>query len=130
GTDSYTYTVADSDGATATATVSVTVSEVNDAPVAAGDGFTTAQDVAVSGNVLANDTDPDNTDGLAGNDDDLDAALVSGPSHGSLTLNTATGAFTYTPSAGFFGSDSFTYRAVDSDGAGSNTVTVTLTVNP
>ncbi len=52
--------------------------------------------------------------------------LVTGPSHGTLTLN-ADGSFSYTPAANFNGSDSFTYRA--SDGTlTSNVATVTLTV--
>jgi VCBS repeat-containing protein len=130
GADSYTYTVADSDGATATATVTITVSEVNDAPVASNDSAAATQDVPVSGNVLANDTDPDNTDGFVGNEDDIDALLVTGPAHGTLVLDSETGDFTYTPSTGFFGIDTFTYRAVDSDGAQSNLATVTITVTP
>ena len=42
--------------------------------------------------VLANDTDPDG--------DPLTAVLVTGPSHGTLTLN-ANGSFTYTPAANY-----------------------------
>ena len=65
--------------------------------------------------VLGNDADPDG--------DPLTAVLVTGPSHGTLTLN-ANGSFTYTPAADFTGSDSFSYRA--SDGTlTSNLATVT-----
>src|SRR5204862_4622252 len=109
------------------ATVSLTVNEVNDAPLASDDAATTNEDTAVSGNVLTNDTDPDNTDGIPGNEDTLQAVLVSGPSHGTLTLDAQSGAFTYTPSANFWGSDSFTYKALDSRGAESNVATVSLT---
>ena len=42
----------------------------------------------------------------------LTAVLVTGPAHGTLTLN-ANGSFTYTPDANFNGSDSFTYKAND-----------------
>src|SRR4029077_10291877 len=129
GSDSFTYKAVRSDGARSNvATVSLTISEVNDAPVAVNDSATTNEDTAVSGNVLTNDSDPDNTDGLPGNDDTLHAVLVSGPEHGTLSLNQTTGAFTYTPSANYFGSDSFTYKTVDSDGAESNVATVSLTV--
>ena len=54
--------------------------------------------------ILANDTDP--------NGDALTAVLVTNPSHGTLTLN-ANGSFTYTPTAGYTGPDSFVYRARD-----------------
>ena len=42
----------------------------------------------------------------------LTAVLVSGPAHGTLTLN-ADGSFTYTPTANYNGPDSFTYKAND-----------------
>ena len=38
--------------------------------------------------------------------------MVAGPSHGTLTLN-SDGSFTYTPTAGFSGTDCFTYYAYD-----------------
>ena len=101
--------------------MTLTVSAVNDAPAAAADAYSTAEDTArtvAAPGVLGNDSDPD------GNP--LTAVLGSGPSHGTLTLN-ANGAFTYTPAANYSGSDSFTYRA--SDGTlTSNLATVTLTV--
>ncbi len=87
-------------------TVNVTASG-NRPPVALNDSYSTAEGVtltvAVPG-VLANDTDPD------GNT--LTAALVSGPEHGSLTLN-SDGSFWYAPATGYSGADSFTYAAHD-----------------
>ncbi len=95
----------------------------NQAPVAATDTYTTSQGmpltVAASG-VLGNDTDADSSM--------LTAILVSGPNNGMLTLN-SDGSFTYTPSSGFNGTDTFTYKANDGS-ADSNIVTVTITVNP
>ena len=38
--------------------------------------------------------------------------LVSGPAHGTLTIN-ADGSFIYTPEANYNGTDSFTYMAMD-----------------
>src|SRR6185295_6489127 len=90
GPDSFTYKASDGQADSNVATVSINVTPVNDAPVAVADSFSTNEDNAVTGNVLANDTD---VDGNA-----LNAILVSGPAHGSLTLN-ADGSFTYTPSA-------------------------------
>ena len=69
--------------------------------------------------MLTNDADVDN--------DALSAVLVSGPAHGTLTLN-ANGSFTYTPDADYNSTDSFTYKANDGI-ADSNVETVTLTVN-
>src|SRR5206468_4196104 len=70
--------------------------------------------------VLSNDTDPEHQA--------LTAILVSGPAHGTLTLN-ADGSFAYTPAPNFNGVDSFSYRANDGS-LNSNVATVTLTVNP
>jgi VCBS repeat-containing protein len=123
GPDSFTYRASDGSLNSGVATVSINVTPVNDAPTAAGDSYTTAEDTALTvaaPGVLGNDTDVDG--------DALSAALVSGPTHGTLALN-ANGSFTYTPAANYNGPDSFTYRA--SDGlAVSNVATVALTVTP
>jgi VCBS repeat-containing protein len=122
GSDSFTYRASDGTVESSPATVTITVSAVNDAPTAAADAYSTAEDTILTVNapgVLANDGDPD------GNS--LSTVLGSGPSHGTLTLNT-NGSFTYTPAANYTGSDSFTYGA--SDGTlTSNLATVTLTVS-
>jgi VCBS repeat-containing protein len=93
----------------------------NAAPVAVNDAYSVAEDQTLSvpaPGLLGNDTDP--------NGDTLTAVQVTGPSHGSLTLN-PDGSFTYAPAANYHGPDSFTYRA--SDGAlQSNVATVSLTV--
>jgi VCBS repeat-containing protein len=121
GTDSFTYRASDGTLTSNLATVTLTVNAVNDAPTAATDAYSTAEDTALTVDapgVLGNDTDPDG--------DTLSAELGSGPSHGTLSLD-ADGSFIYTPAANFNGSDSFTYRASDGTLA-SNQATVTITI--
>ncbi|NUQ64040.1 MAG: cadherin-like domain-containing protein [Pirellulales bacterium] len=103
-------------------TFTITVAAVNDAPTAADDSCTLDQDtvlvVPVASCLLANDVDVDG--------DPMTAVLVGGPSHGTVMLN-ADGSFSYTPIAGYFGPDTFTYSA--SDGAmESNPATVSIQV--
>src|SRR5262249_18668693 len=122
GPDSFTYKANDGTADSNLATVSITVNSVNDVPVAGNDSYTVLEDntltVPVASGVLANDTDADG--------DPLAAVLVSGVSHGSLTLNND-GSFAYTPAANFSGSDSFTYKAGDGQ-ATSAAATVTINV--
>src|SRR5207249_3077955 len=73
----------------------------------------------VAPGVLANDSDVDG--------DTLIAVLVSQPTHGSLTLN-SNGSFSYVPAANYSGTDSFTYKANDSQAdSGIDTVNITIT---
>ncbi|UCF49502.1 MAG: cadherin-like domain-containing protein, partial [Thermoplasmatales archaeon] len=75
-----------------------------------------------SGNysVLDNDSDAD--------DDPLDADLISGPTHGSLSFN-SDGTFSYTHDGGETISDSFVYNVSDPYGA-YDYATVFITINP
>ena len=123
GTDSFTYVANDGTTNSAPANVTITVNSVNDSPVVANDSYSLLEDnlfVVAAPGVLANDFDADG--------DVLSVALVAGPAHGSLTLNTD-GSFTYRPATNYNGPDSFTYRA--SDGT-TNTAPaiVSLTVLP
>jgi VCBS repeat-containing protein len=125
GADSFTYRICDNGVPVKCdeATVNLTVAPVNDAPVAIDDAYSTDEDtllVVSAPGVLGNDTDVDG--------DDLDAAVVTVPDHGELTMN-PNGAFTYTPDANYNGSDSFTYTVSDGNG-GSDLATVNLTVFP
>ncbi|MDB5335185.1 MAG: outer rane adhesin like protein, partial [Planctomycetaceae bacterium] len=122
GTDSFTYRANDGTGNGNTATVNLTITAVNDAPVGTSDTYSTTQGVALivpAAGVLTNDTDVD------GNS--LTATTVTNPTHGTLALN-SNGSFTYTPTAGFTGGDSFTYQANDGT-TNSGPVTVTIQVN-
>jgi len=94
----------------------------NTPPQAADDSFDLLAgarlDVAAPG-VLGNDSDPDG--------DALAAELVTEPSHAADFALHGDGSFTYTPRAGFSGSDSFTYRPDDGSALG-NPAFVTLAV--
>jgi Ca2+-binding RTX toxin-like protein len=57
--------------------------------------------------------------------DALTAGRVSGPAHGTLSLN-GDGSFVYNPSGGYAGDDSFVYRAVDGSG---NAATATVLIS-
>lgn len=124
-TDSGTYMVSlvVNDGSLDSAPdVTTATATINDAPVAADNAYSMAQDTTLTAGppgVLGNDTDIDG--------DALTAALGSRPSHGSLSLN-ADGSFVYAPKGGFTGTDKFTYRA-DDGATDSNVATVTITVN-
>src|SRR5206468_4073755 len=123
GSDSFTYKANDGLLDSDVATVALTINPVNDAPVAVNDSFATDEDTALTvtaPGVLGNRSD----EGRAGKA----AGVVTGPSHGALTLN-ANGSSTYTPSANVNGRDSFTYTADDGQ-ADSNVATVALTINP
>ena len=126
GDDQITFEASDPYGGTGTVTVTIPVAEVNDAPVAVDDTIVTAEDTPFQGSVLANDYDPDNTDGIPGNEDTLSAELGAGPVHGSLALG-SDGTFTYSPDHNYSGSDTFSYTVSDGRG-GSATATVNLTV--
>jgi hypothetical protein len=109
-----------SDG-TAAGTHILMTNGANLAPVAANDAAISTDDAAVTINVIANDTDS------GGTIDPTSVQIVSQPAHGT-TSTTSTGSVVYTPTAGYAGSDSFTYTVKDSQGAVSNVATVTLTV--
>ena len=125
GSDAVSYTVRDGSGVEATAVVNITVVAVNDAPVAVADGATTVVSpnggaTAVIINVLANDSDIEG--------DSLTVSAVTAPAFGTASLN-ADQTVTYTPAAGFVGTDSFAYVVGDGNG-GEETAVVTILVEP
>jgi hypothetical protein len=94
----------------------------NLAPLAVDDSYTAAGSslvVPVGTGVLANDTD--------GDGDPLVAVLGDPPASGTLSLQ-PDGSFTYTPSPGFTGEQTFSYRATDGNGGTSELATVTIDV--
>ncbi len=91
----------------------------NTSPIAVDDNFTVAYSTPTDINITANDSDSDGT---------INSMLfVTQPSHGTvifITIDT----IRYTPDANFSGTDSFTYKVIDNDGAISNVATVYLLV--
>jgi hypothetical protein len=121
GSDSFTFTANNGTNSSTSATVMLNV--------AVGTPTANPQTVSTAENTALNVT-------LTGSDDDLPAlsltfALVSGPGHspanGTITgFNPVTGALTYTPAAGFHGSDTFDFTVSN----GTNvSATGTVTVN-
>lgn len=115
GSDSFTYSIRDSLNNIDVATVNLTV--VNQAPIAVPDFYIKSGPLLMT--PAANDYDPD--------PDPLQfQSIVTQPQHGTLSVY-YTGTYTYSPTGGYTGFDSFTYSIVDSLGA-TNTGTVYLLV--
>ena len=92
----------------------------NPPPVTAGETATTLAGNPHTGTLAGNDSDPDG--------DPLHYEPGTPPAHGSVVIS-PDGTYTYTPAPGFSGTDTFTYKVVDSDG-GVTFASVTVTVNP
>jgi hypothetical protein len=113
GVDSFTYTATGPGGTSAPATVTVTVATPG-APVVAAVSVAAAYDaptaIDLSGSITGVHTN---------------LAVGSAPAHG--TTSVSGDVVTYTPAAGYFGADSFTYTATGPGGT-SAPATVTVTV--
>ena len=103
------------DSSSRSGTVSLTV---NTPPTVVADTVSVLENTSVNDSV-ANDTDI--------NGGALTYSLNADGANGSVSMAT-NGSFTYTPTADYFGSDSFTYDVTDSFGA-TSTGTVGITVN-
>jgi hypothetical protein len=119
GSESLGFRVIDAQGAYNTYTVALRVDPVNDLPLAANAGATTAEDSVFTGTLPAA-TDVDG--------DAVTYSLVDAAAHGTVAIET-NGNWRFTPAANRFGSDSFSYRIDDGQG-GRNTYTVNLLVTP
>ncbi len=94
----------------------------NNAPAASDDTANVNEDQMVDIAVLGNDTDADSSFNAAS------MQVTSGPTNGSTSVDTGTGVITYTPTADYHGTDTFTYTVEDIHGALSNAATVMITV--
>jgi hypothetical protein len=123
GSDSFTYKMKDNSGAYSNvATVSLTIIAPNQPPQARDDSATTGKNVPVTVNVLANDKDTDGTI------DPTTVAIVGAAKHGTTSINPTTGVVTYTPATNYTGTDTFTYKVKDNQGAYSNVASVNVIV--
>ncbi|MBA5869951.1 MAG: tandem-95 repeat protein, partial [Nitrospira sp. CR2.1] len=119
GSDSFTVTITDDAGTSSTQVISVTVTPVVDIT---NDSLTTAEETAISANVLtgSNGATADSFDGTP-----VLTSVTQG-TNGSVTF-LADGTVTYTPTANFTGTDSFTYTITSGGVTETATVTVTVT---
>ena len=112
-------TVTASDGTLSTSdTLRLTIVPVNDAPTAANSSATVTSGVVFNGQVVASDVDGDA----------LTYSVTTAPLHGTVSLNAATGSYSYTATSGYTGSDSFVVGVNDGHG-GTTSATLSYTVN-
>jgi gliding motility-associated-like protein len=109
GTDVFTYSICDNGTPVLCdqATVTISVTAVNDVPIATDDANITNMDTPVVINVVSNDTDIDGTINPSS------VSIVSGPTHGTISIDPVTGKITYTPNSNYSGTDVFTYSVCD-----------------
>lgn len=115
GQDTFRYRVSDGSASSDAALVTIAVNPVADIPSAVADAASTDEGVAVTINVIANDSD------AAG---PFSVAAVTQPANGSAAL--VNGAIVYTPRAGFSGQDSFTYTITGAEGSATAPVSVAV----
>jgi len=116
GPDTFGFVASDGQLTSPAAAVEISVNPVNDAPVASAQSVTTQQDAPVAITLTGSDVDGDS----------LTYSIVTEPGHG--TLSGAAPSLTYTPAAGYSGSDSFTFEVSDGQ-LSSAQATVSVTVN-
>lgn len=116
GTDSFTYTATNPGGTSSPATVTVTVTPLS-VPSAQAISVSTTTDTPVLIEATTGATGPEPPTGVS---------VATAPAHGSASASG--GQITYTPAAGFVGSDSFGYRVANHFGSSAlATITVTVT---
>jgi hypothetical protein len=117
GDVTFTYAITDDEMLTSTGTVTMRFAP-NDAPVVTNQSVATGIDDATSSVLTYTDVDVVNT---------FTFSTTSDPAHGTIVLDAATGAFTYTPTGGYTGTDEFKWIVFDG-AATSSEATVTITV--
>lgn len=118
GEDTFTYKANDGTvDSDKNATVTVTINAIDDVPVVSNVNESTDEDTALT--ITLPETDVDNQS--------LTYTIISNVSNGSAVI--AGNQVTYTPSANYNGTDTFTFKANDGTND-SNIATATFTINP
>ena len=121
--DLFKYTVKGTNGVVSNeATVTITITRVNDAPVANDDTASVVEGGSVNISVLSNDSD------IEGEIDVTSVVIVNQPENGTVGVDAQTGTVNYVHNGGPSTSDLFTYTFKDSQGAVSNTATVSIAI--
>ncbi len=127
GEDIFTYTICDNQTPALCDKTTVTIQVIannGNITVANDDAYNGIVDTVISGNLLDNDTDPEGDDQMV----DVAISPSNGPTNGTVVLN-ADGTFTYTPNAGYVGTDQFVYSIFDTNAqVATDQATVYLTV--
>ena len=122
GSDSFTVTITDDQGYTASQIINLSVNPVDDLTIISGDTTASlAEDSFASGDLNVTDID-----GLS---DGSYFSINSTPTNGTASIDPATGAWSYSPLANFYGSDSFTVIITDDQGYSTSQI-ISLTVTP
>ena len=123
GEDSFTYKASDGKDESGIATVTIAISASITPPIADNLNVSVEEDQIIE--ILL--TGSDNEDPLSA----LTFYIASLPQHGGLSDTTPSDirSLTYTPEAGFVGSDSFTFVIYDTDGLPSNSGSVSIVVS-
>ena len=90
----------------ATVTIDITPSATGNSTFATDDSYIGFPNMNITGNLQGNDYDPQ------GNTQTINITPVSGPAHGTVTIN-RDGTFSYIPNAGYSGPDQFIYSICD-----------------
>tara|TARA_B100001123_G_C15299406_1_gene1020482 strand:- start:82 stop:2523 length:2442 start_codon:yes stop_codon:yes gene_type:complete len=122
GTDTFTYVATNGTRTSNIATVSIVINPVDDNPNTMDVSATTDEDNAIDITLSAEEFDGDS----------IQFNVKDNPTNGTVSIG---GPFnnqaTYTPNADWYGTDTFTFEAVDVNGKKIlNTATATITVNP
>ena len=122
GLDAFTFKASDGLAESNVSTVNVTIQprpQVPGMPIALTAAYSINEDQPLVETLRALDSDNNVTS----------FTIVSQPTNGTLVLNNPlTGAFTYSPSAGFHGSDTFEFRATDAAGNVSNVARISIAI--